>query len=153
MPPKLAEVWRGRFEGDQGDLLESLQRQLEADLGIRPEHLEGVRLTNTPKGIAGGELDGAQRSLLKRIVAVYISRLPSELADGELAAYDDARLAALSFAWAGAAERGLPHYYRVQGPRLLIEYENAQRGGNHAHSVWRDPEGDFGADLLGGHRD
>jgi hypothetical protein len=23
---------------------------------------------------------------------------------------------------------------------------------NHAHSVWRDPEGDFGADILAEHR-
>jgi hypothetical protein len=59
--------------------------------------------------------------------------------------------AGLSFAWAGGAEPGVPHYYRVQGPRLLIEYDNAQRAGNHAHSVWRDPVGDFGMDFLGEH--
>jgi hypothetical protein len=121
------------------------------DLGIRPEHLEAVRLTSPPKGIASEELDAAQRELLKNIVSVYVSRLPAELAEAELAGYDDGRLDALSFAWSGPGERGLPHYYRVQGPRLLIEYDNAQRGGNHAHSVWRDPEGDFGADVLGEH--
>jgi len=58
---------------------------------------------------------------------------------------------ALCFAWAGGLEPGAPHYYRVQGPRLLIEYDNALRGANHAHSVCRDPDGDFGADLLGRH--
>ena len=35
---------------------------------------------------------------------------------------------------------GEPHYYRLQGPRLLVEWDNTQRGANHAHSVWRDPE-------------
>ena len=50
----------------------------------------------------------------------------------------------LHFAWAGGPEPGQPHYYRVQGPRLLIEYDNVQDGANHAHTVWRDPEGDFG---------
>jgi hypothetical protein len=54
----------------------------------------------------------------------------------------------LFFAWAGGVDRGAPHYYRIQGPRLLIEYANAQRGGNHAHSVFRDPEGDFGSDIF-----
>jgi Protein of unknown function (DUF3500) len=46
---------------------------------------------------------------------------------------------------------GAPHYYRLQGPRLLIEYDNTQRKANHAHSVWRDPSADFGLDVLGEH--
>ncbi len=59
-----------------------------------------------------------------------------------------------TFAWAGKAERGKSHYYRVQGPEFLVEFENAQPGGvlpgegNHIHTVWRDPENDFGDDLL-----
>jgi hypothetical protein len=40
------------------------------------------------------------------------------------------------------------HYYRLQGPRLLVEYDNTQRDVNHVHTVWRDPEGDFGFDAL-----
>ena len=58
---------------------------------------------------------------------------------------------AVAFAWAGGAERGEPHYYRLQGPRLLAEWDNTQRAVNHAHSVWRDPGHDFGLDLLGEH--
>ena len=49
-------------------------------------------------------------------------------------------------------ELGAPHYYRVQGPRLLVEWDNTQRGANHAHSVWRDPTADFGMDVLAAHR-
>ncbi|MGH3269612.1 MAG: DUF3500 domain-containing protein, partial [Trebonia sp.] len=49
------------------------------------------------------------------------------------------------------AGAGQPVYYRVQGPRLLIEYDNTQRQANHAHSVWRDPAADFGYDVLGAH--
>ena len=45
-----------------------------------------------------------------------------------------------------------PHYYRLQGPRLLIEWDNTQRNANHAHSVWRDPTSDFGLDVLARHR-
>jgi hypothetical protein len=57
----------------------------------------------------------------------------------------------LYFAWAGVEERGGPHYYRVQGPDFLIEYDNTQNNANHVHSVWRDLNGDFGEDLLKGH--
>ncbi len=38
-----------------------------------------------------------------------------------------------------------------RGPGLLIEHDNTQGGGNHVHSVWRVPGGDFGDDLLAAH--
>ena len=47
--------------------------------------------------------------------------------------------------------RGLKHYYRLQGPTFLIEYDNTQNDGNHIHSVWRDFDRDFGRDLLRDH--
>ena len=55
------------------------------------------------------------------------------------------------FAWEGALERGAGHYYRVQAPQLLIEYDNTQNEANHAHSVLRRPGDDFGAQLLRAH--
>ena len=151
LPLRLPEVWRGRSEGELGEWIETIQRQLEEGLGTTDKHLEALRLTEAPKGIPAEELDGPQRRLLRGIVAVFISRLPDDLANAELERYTEAHLKKLTFAWAGGAERGDPHYYRVQGPRLLIEYDNAQRAGNHAHSVWRDPEGDFGMDILSEH--
>jgi hypothetical protein len=57
----------------------------------------------------------------------------------------------LFFAWAGAEERGAGHYYRIQSPTFLIEYDNTQNNANHIHSVWRDFNGDFGLDLLAMH--
>ena len=64
---------------------------------------------------------------------------------------DDATLDAVHLAWAGPTGPGQPLYYRLQGPRLLIEYDNTQRQANHAHAVWRDPAADFGYDALGAH--
>jgi hypothetical protein len=151
LPLRLPEVWRGRFEGDLGERVEILQRQLEDGLQITDEHLEALRFTLAPKGISAEDLSGPQRQLLRDIVGVYVSRLPDDLANAEFEKYTKEHMMKLTFAWAGGAERGMPHYYRIQGPRLLIEYDNAQRGGNHAHSVWRDPEGDFGMDILGEH--
>ena len=57
----------------------------------------------------------------------------------------------ITFGWAGVMEVGGPHYYRVQGPTFLIEYDNTQNNDNHIHSVWRDFNGDFGRDLLREH--
>jgi hypothetical protein len=151
LPLPLPEIWRGRFEGPAGELVRAIQERLEAGLGTRPEHLEAVRFTLAPKGVGGRDLGRDQRELLRRLVAVHVGRLPDELARVEMARHAADGLDDLSFAWAGGAERGEPHYYRVQGPRLLIEYDNAQRAGNHAHSVWRDPAGDFGLDFLGEH--
>jgi hypothetical protein len=151
LPMPLPEIWRGRFEGQLGELVDALQRRLEANLQLTDEHLEAVRFTHAPRGVLGSDLGVSQRRLLRDIVAAYVSRLPDELADAEMEKYARERIGALSFAWAGGMERAAPHYYRVQGPRLLIEYDNAQRDANHAHSVWRDPEGDFGMDILGDH--
>ena len=52
---------------------------------------------------------------------------------------DDAALDAVHVTWAGSMAPGDPHYYRLQGPRLLAEWDDTQRKANHAHSVWRDP--------------
>jgi hypothetical protein len=60
-------------------------------------------------------------------------------------------IANVRFGWAGATQKGRPHYYRIQGPRFLIEYDASQDSGNHIHTVWRDFTGDFGRDLLREH--
>lgn len=75
---------------------------------------------------------------------VYVDRLSPGLRT-------PVRAAELSFAWAGPAERGHGHYYRIQGPDLLIEYDNTQNAANHAHTVLRHPDSDFGAALLPAH--
>jgi len=55
-----------------------------------------------------------------------------------------AGIEAMHFAWAGAATHDGPHYYRIQGPVTLIEFNNTEGGANHVHGVWRDLERDFG---------
>jgi hypothetical protein len=85
--------------------------------------------------------------LLEQLVALYLDRLPAELARREAA-----RIAAreLHFAWEGPVTAGTRHYYRVQGEDLLIEYDNTDDG-NHAHTVLRRPHSDFGDDILASH--
>ena len=54
----------------------------------------------------------------------------------------------MHFAWAGGIETGAPHYYRIHGPTVLIEYDNTQNDANHIHTVYRDLERDLGGDVL-----
>jgi hypothetical protein len=100
-----------------------------------------------PDGLPAGGMLPQQRALLEGLVRLYLDRLPAELATA--AQFAGMAGEAVHFAWAGGAGPGQPHYYRVQGPRLLIEYDNVQDGVNHVHSVWRDPDGDFGRSILG----
>jgi hypothetical protein len=102
-----------------------------------------------PAGLPATALRPDQVSLLRTLAAIYVNRLSSDLAEPLLARIDQ-DLSSFSFAWAGpiAPELGRPHYYRVDGPRFLVEFDNRQNGANHVHSVWRDPDGDFGARLL-----
>jgi hypothetical protein len=102
-----------------------------------------------PEGLAAGSMTAGPRALLEALIGQYLGRLPGELAAAEAARLAAAGLEAVHFAWAGEREPGRPHYYRVQGPRLLIEYDNVQNGANHVHSVWRDPLGDFGQSTAG----
>ena len=73
------------------------------------------------------------------------------MAQKRLEALRAAGLGKVKFAWMGALERGKRHYYRIQGPTFLIEYDNTQNDANHIHAVWRDFNGDFGVDLLSEH--
>ena len=104
-----------------------------------------------PRGIGGADLDPAQLSALVDLVEEFAGRLPREMAEAELRRVDAAGAENLWFAWAGGTAHGERHYYRVQGPGLLIEHDNTQSGGNHVHSVWRVPGGDWGEDLLAAH--
>ncbi|MGD9701135.1 MAG: DUF3500 domain-containing protein [Acidimicrobiia bacterium] len=148
-PLPLTEVWRHRFAGELGERVAAIQRTAEEVAGLRPEHLAAVSFTRAPKGVAAGDLTAPQREILRALLDVYVGRIPDELADAEAAKYaDDDALGALWFAWAGGTEVGEPHYYRVQGEQLLVEYDNTQRGANHVHTVWRDLDTDFGGDVL-----
>ncbi len=105
----------------------------------------------SPVGIAGADLKPAQRELLTKLIEAYASQMPDDVAAERLAKIKAAGLEKVTFAWAGETAKGKKHYYRVQGPTFLIEYDNSQNDGNHIHSVWRDFAGDFGRDLLREH--
>jgi hypothetical protein len=105
----------------------------------------------SPSGLDAGAMSAAQRDLLMKLLDVYIGKMAGDIAGDRLARVRKAGVEKIAFAWAGETERGKKHYYRVQGPTFLVEYDNTQNDGNHIHSVWRDFNGDFGRDLLREH--
>jgi hypothetical protein len=105
----------------------------------------------TPAGLAASAMNPAQREMLMQVIDAYTSKMADDIAADRKAKIKAAGLDQITFAWAGGAERGVKHYYRVQGPTFLLEYDNTQNDGNHVHSVWRDFNGDFGKDLLREH--
>ena len=102
-------------------------------------------------GIRATALSPKQREFLSQLIDTYTSVMDADIAADRQAAVRKAGLDAVVFAWAGETERGKKHYYRIQGPTFLVEYDNTQNDGNHVHSVWRDFTGDFGRDLLREH--
>ena len=146
----LPDVWRNRFDGATGALLHKMQENAERLLELRAEHLDAIAFSRQPKGMALTEFDAQQNTIVSALLESYLQRLPDALAD-EQAQLVAAEAPFMTFAWAGSAQRNEPHYYRIQGRRLLIEYDNTQRGANHIHTVWRDLERDFGGDVLARH--
>jgi hypothetical protein len=106
---------------------------------------------SSPKGLPGRDLSKQQLDDLVGIVEAFAGRLPSDVAAAQMREIEQAGLENLVFAWAGGTSAGDRHYFRVQGPVLLIEHDNTQANGNHIHSVWRNPADDFGDDVLAEH--
>ena len=112
------------------------------DPEVRPLEMEGL---------PAGDMTARQREQLRALLEVYAGRMTDIAARQQMQRVDSAGFDQLRFAWAGSDELGEPHYYRIHGPTLLIEYDNTQNDANHIHSVWRDLQNDFGGDLLREH--
>ena len=125
---------------------------------VAPEAPSDILTTNTRKaaiqantGLAYADMTAEQRGMLLALITEYADAQPKKLAQERIARLRAAGLDGIKFAWMGGIEKGALHYYRVQGPTFLIEYDCVQNGGNHIHAVWRDFDGDFGLDLLEQH--
>lgn len=99
-------------------------------------------------GIAYADLSSQQKRTLLSLIEELTSTQPDAIAAARMEAIRNEGLDNIKFLWIGSTERGEGHYYRVQGPGFLIEYDNTQNNNNHVHLVWRDYTGDFGRDLI-----
>ena len=105
----------------------------------------------TPDGLPASRMTTAQQKLFRELLNEYTSRMVDEIATERMRRINTAGFDKVSFVWIGADALHEPHYYRIQGPTFLIEFDNVQSKGNHIHSVWRDFNGDFGDDVLKSH--
>ena len=133
-----------------GQALETVIFDAEAPPDILTGH-DRVAEAGEPLGVATRDMTDEQADKVVELLQIYTGRLRLDLAKDEFEKVEAAGLENIHFAWAGSAEPGDPHYYRIHGPTFLIEYDNTQNDANHIHTVWRDLEGDFGRDLLGEH--
>ncbi|MFI6938635.1 DUF3500 domain-containing protein [Streptomyces sp. NPDC050418] len=104
-----------------------------------------------PAGLSYAAMTAPQQQLLERLVRRYLDRAPDAYAHACWTDLQERGLDTLSFAWAGGTALGDRHYYCVRAPDFLVEYDNTQDDGNHAHSVWRHVRHDWGIDLLKAH--
>src|SRR5689334_2554490 len=162
-----AEVREGDKKGtrvlaDEEDAARALLMALPADVrsravvnAVAPGDIITMNKNDiTPlqdQGVAYSAMPAAQQALLMRLIEVYTGNMEADVAAERMAKIKSAGLDKIKFAWLGETETGKKHYYSVQGPSFLIEYDNTQNDGNHIHSVWRDFNGDFGRDILREH--
>jgi len=145
------------------ELVTSLDERQRAVAIVAAEPPDEIRaagdpqpLLDDPAGIAYGRLSPDQQSLVRRLIEVYCGSMPEEVATERLQLIEGTTAAGgvhhgwddVHFAWAGALEPGIGHYYRVEGPTFVIEFVNVQADAegnpaNHIHCVWRDRTGDF----------
>lgn len=103
-----------------------------------------------PAGVRYKELTAPSQQKLLQLISLYVHRYTKLFADDMLKEIQTAGLENLWFTWAGYTEHefGKPYYYRIQGPTIIIEYDNTQNNANHVHTVVRDLNHDFGGDPL-----
>ncbi|RAJ09179.1 uncharacterized protein DUF3500 [Arenibacter echinorum] len=99
-------------------------------------------------GISYPDLSQKQKKIFMEILDLYMNNYEQEFAAGFRDKINKAGIDNLKFAWAGSLQPGKGHYFRIQGPSLLIEYDNTQNDANHVHTVVRDLTNDYGEDVL-----
>lgn len=104
-----------------------------------------------PIGLGYKEMNESQQKLLVRLLEVYIRNYQLDFSNKLMNKVVKAGIENLSFAWAGGLTPGQGNYYRIQGPVLLIEYDNTQNNANHVHTAIRDLTNDFAEDILRDH--
>lgn len=152
-------------EDDQGLALMRALRPEQQKLALvradaPPDVLAGAgkdTVRSPVEGIPFGQLDDAQKMRLMRLVDEYVRNYAADLAVAQLDRINRTGWDKVTFAWAGPVGPSAPYYYRIQGPAVLIEFDNNRPPGrpdrpiNHIHSVYRDPQNDYGEDLLRRH--
>jgi hypothetical protein len=110
--------------------------------------------TIQPEGLKATAMNERQRAMLLDVIAEWAGILHESAAAARMAeiksGIDDTW-----FAWSGPTTatpgKNIAAYYRIQGPKLVIEYAPQTLGGDpalHVHTMYRDPTNDYGRRLT-----
>lgn len=104
-------------------------------------------------GIAAKEFTPDQKAMLTLLIQEYTHNFEHGKAHQLFDKITKSGIDKVYFAWVGSLENNKPHYYIINGPDFLIEYDNVgfQNDGNHVHAILREKSQDFGDDLLKQH--
>jgi hypothetical protein len=140
---------------DEGQRKQAILSFRVADLVLGPGK-DGQ--TIQPEGLKASAMNEKQRAMLLDVVSEWVN-IADERSAATRMAEVKAGLDDTWFAWSGAttAEPGknITAYFRIQGPRLVIEYAPQRLGGDlsmHVHTIYRDPTNDYGRRLTAAKR-
>src|SRR5436190_10971034 len=148
-----------KMESDLGfqlvNSLDESQKKLAIFADTAPEEIFSTNKRQAvplrPLGIGYASLNESQKKIFLQLLNVFVRTYAFDFSERLMKKITDAGIDNLSFAWAGSLVPGVAQYYRIQGPMLLIEYDNTQNNANHVHTTIRDLTNDFGEDILREH--
>jgi hypothetical protein len=103
------------------------------------------------KGLSFKDMNQQQQTKFIELINIYMNRYSQNIQDTIVKKWKQNNWNNYKFAWAGGLNLGDPHYYRIKGPELLLEYCNTQGGANHIHTSIRDYKNDYGEDAFRKH--
>jgi hypothetical protein len=133
---------------DEGQRKQAILNYKVADLVLGPGK-DGK--TIQPEGIQCSAMNASQQEMLLGLVGEWAEIVHEQAAAARMAEIK-ANLPGTWFAWSGPTTNGMPAYYRIQGPTLVIEYAPQPLGGDptmHIHTIYRDPTNDYGKKSVG----
>lgn len=106
--------------------------------------------TIQPEGLKAPDMNERQRTMLLDLISEWADIIHERAAAARMAEIKDG-LNDTWFAWSGPTTappgRNVTAYYRIQGPKVVIEYAPQTLGGDpalHVHTMYRDPTNDYG---------
>jgi hypothetical protein len=133
---------------DEGQRKQAILNYKVANLVLGPGQ-DGK--TIQPEGIQCSAMNASQQAMLLDLVGEWAG-IANEQAAAARMAEIKTNLSGTWFAWSGPTTNGMPAYYRIQGPTVVIEYAPQTLGGdptNHIHTIYRDPTNDYGKKSVG----
>lgn len=128
-------------------------KSMEVPADIITSAESGKRLVEN-WGIKEAELNKEQKAILARIIREFVFNLEYEKAVSEYDKILKAGLDNIYFGWIGSLEEKQAHYFVVNGPTFLIEFDNnggPRKEANHIHAIWREKGNEYGEDVLKAH--